>query len=183
MSDDLPRAAGVEPPTIIRVACIVLLVAGFFSVSFTLPAMVDAAGTRCHLARAWIDQANTDQRIWNDVDTKGRKASKLPCADAIELAARIPLNEKATRRISVPGEGAVRIEAGLSTLVALGQAGSGWLVLRQRTRSARNAAIGFSAFGIILRPLGIMSAVLFVFVAYAFAISAASRELWPKEAR
>jgi hypothetical protein len=154
---------------------------GLGSVMLSAPAVVDPGKTRCQLARTWLNDANTDSKAWNNVDTGGQKAKDLVCADAIRLAGQVRLHEKGTRTASVPSEGAMRIQAGLTVLLMLGEAASGWLVLRQLSRPARTAAIGFSAFGIVLRVLGILSLGIFVFVLYAFAFSPASREIWPKE--
>jgi len=170
-----------RPPPIIRTACIVLVVVGFGTVMLSAPAVADAAGARCHLSRTWIDDANTDNKTWNNVDTGGRKGKDLPCADAIRLAGQIRLKEKGTSTATVPGEVALRIQASLASLMGLGQGISGVLVLRRLSRRARSAAIAFSAFGIVLRVLGIISLVAFVFVVYAFAFSPAGKELWGKE--
>jgi hypothetical protein len=183
MTDHEAPAGVGRPPTIIRVACILLVVVGFGSVMLTAPAVVDAAGARCHLARTWLDDANTDNKAWNNVDTGGRKAKDLACPDAIRLAHQIRLKEKGTSTASVPGETAMRIQAALAVVMGLGQAISGALVLRRLSRPARTTAIAFSAFGIVLRILGILSVGLFALVVYAFAFSPASRELWPREPR
>jgi hypothetical protein len=172
-----------RPPTIIRAACILLLVTGFGSVMFSLPAVVDTASARCHLARTWLDDANTDKKTWNDVDTGGQKAKDLACADAIRLAGQIRLKEKGTTTASVPGETALRIQAVLSVVMSLGQAISGSLVLRSLSRPARSAAIAFSAVGILLRILGVLSVGVFVLVVYAFLFSPVSKQIWPREAR
>src|SRR5437660_1990783 len=139
-----PGAGSVgRPPTIIRITCLLLVVVGFLSVMFTAPAVFDAAGGRCQLARVWLDDANTDKKPWNNVDTGGRKAKDLPCSDAIRLAGQIRLKEKGTRTASVPGETALRIQSALTVVMGLGQAISATLVLRRLSRPARTAAIAF----------------------------------------
>jgi hypothetical protein len=183
MTDEESPGTVGRPPTIIRGACILLGIVGFGTVLLSLPAVVDAAGSRCHLARTWLDDANTDNKAWNNVDTGDQKAKDLACADAIRLADQIRLKEKGTRTASVPGEGTLRIQNGLAVLMGLGQATSGAMVLRRLSRPARTAAIGFTAFGIVLQILGIISVGVFAFVVYAFAFSPASKELWPKESQ
>jgi hypothetical protein len=172
-----------RPPAIIRIACLLLVVVGFLSVMFTAPAVLDAAGGRCQLARVWLDDANTDKKPWNNVDTGGRKGKDIPCPDAIRLAGQIRLKEKGTRTASVPGETALRIQSALTVVMGLGQAISGTMVLRRLSRPARTAAIAFSALGIVLRILGVLSVGLFALVVYAFLFSPAGREIWPREPR
>src|SRR5256885_1348933 len=90
-----------ETPTIIRGACILLMITGFVSVMFSLPVILNASSARCQLSRSFIDQANKDKKDWNNVDTGGQKAKDVPCPDAVRLARQIPLNEKATRKVTV----------------------------------------------------------------------------------
>jgi hypothetical protein len=170
----------VRPPRVIRITCIVLLVVGFGAVMQSVPVVIDSAGARCRLSRTWLDDANTDQKAWNNVDTGGRKGKDLSCADAIRLADRIPLKEKGTSTASVPGEAALRIQVAIAILMGLGQAISGSMVLRRLSRPARTAAIAFSAIGIVLRVLGPISLGVFALVVYAFVFSPASKEIWPK---
>jgi hypothetical protein len=181
--DQTSPAAGTRPPTIIRAACIVLLISGFGSVMLTIPGVMDPAGARCSLARRWIDDANTDKKTWNNVDTGGRRTKDIPCPEAIQLADRIPLHEKGTGTATVPGDTAVRIQALLTVVFGLGQALSGATVLRTLSRRARVAAIAFTVPGIVLGPLGPVSLGIFVFVAYALLVSPASKTLWPKAPR
>jgi hypothetical protein len=160
-----------------------MMVVGVLSVALSGPAVFDPAGARCHLSRSWLDDVNTDKKDWNNVDTGGVEPKKLPCADAIRLADQIPLKEKSDKTASVPGEGALRLQAGLAVIGSLGQSISGMVLLRTLSRRSRSLAIGFSAAGLVLRILGILSLGVFVFVIYALAFSPASRELWPKPPR
>ena len=171
------------PPTVIRVACVVLLVVGFGAALISLPSLLDPASTRCHLARARIDTANTDSKPWNNVDTGGRKPKDLPCADAVSLAGQIRLSQKGTRTVSLPSETAVHLQATFAIVIGLGQTAAGWLVARRLDRRARNAAIGFSAFGLVLPVLGLISFAASFFVIYALLATPASRELWGRPGR
>ena len=157
------------------------MIVGLVSVLFSFPVMLGPANARCQLSRAWLDDANTDKKDWNNVDTGGAKAEDLPCPDAIRLVEQVPLNEKATKRVKVPSESALRIQNAVAIVMGAGQAASGFFVVRSLSRRARTAAIAFSAAGIILQVLGILSLGVFVFVVYAFAFSPASREIWPRE--
>jgi hypothetical protein len=179
MTDPETPAAG-PPPTVVRLACILLLAVGFGSVVITLPSLANGERARCSLSRARIDDANTDHKTWNNVDTGGRKAKNVPCPDAIRLAGQIRLDEKGTRTASVPGEGAVRIQALLAVVLGLGQGISGSLLLRTLGRPARNAAAGFAALGLGLPILGLVSFVVAIFVVYAVMFSPAARQLWPR---
>lgn len=187
MTDDAsPRGVGESvsrPPGIIRGACIMLMVVGFITLTFSLPVVFSPARARCDLARAWIKDANEDKKNWNNVDTGGQKPKDLACPDAIRLADQIPLKEKGTKTATVPGESALRLQNTIAVLMGAGQLVSGVILLRKLSRQARNLAIGVSAAGIILQALGILSLAAFVFVTYALAFSAASREIWPKEPR
>ena len=170
-------------PTIVRGACILLMIVGVVSVMFSFPVVMGPADARCQLSRRVIDDANTDKKDWNNVDTGAQKAKDLSCPDAIRLAEAVPLNEKGTKKVAVPGESALRIQNVVAMVLGAGQAASGFFVVRSLSRRARNAAMAFSAAGIILQVLGILSLGVFVFVVYAFAFSPASREVWPKETR
>lgn len=186
MTDD-ERSGGVGgavgPPRVIVAACAVLLITGVGSALFSGPVIFNPASARCHLSRTWVDDANTDKKEWNNVDTGGQKPKDLPCAEAIRLADQIRLKENGDQTASVPGEGALRIQAGLAVVFTLGQAVSGWLVLRRLSRTARNAAMGFAAAGVILRVLGIISLGVFALVIYAFAFSRESKAIWPRQTR
>ena len=180
MSGEDPLARSAAAPPVIRGACILLVIVGLVSVMFSAPVVLDPANARCHLARTWLDDANTDKKEWNNVDTGGQKAKDLACPDAIRLAGQIKLKEKGTKTASVPGDSTLKSQNAIAVLMGIGQAGAGVLLMRSLGRGARNAAIAFSAFGIILQILGIFSLLVFAFVVYAFTFSPASRELWPK---
>lgn len=158
------------------------MIVGLVSVMFSLPVMLGPAKARCQLSRTWLDDANTDKKDWNNVDTGGVNAKDLPCPDAIRLAEQIPLNEKGTKKVTVPGESALQIQNALAAAMGVGQAAAGFIVNRTLSRRARMVAIGLSVAGTVLQVLGILSLGVFVFVVYAFAFSPASREIWPRAA-
>ena len=187
MADDqIPGSVGgsvARPPGVIFGACVLLAIVGLGATMLSLPGVLDPAGSRCHLARTWLDDANTDNKDWNNVDTGGQKADDLACPDAIRLADQIRLRENSDKTIAIPSESVVLIQSGLAVIMGIGHAFSGWFLLRRLSRQARAMAIGFSAAGLVLRVLGIISLGVFVFVVYALVFSAASREIWPKEPR
>ncbi len=180
MSDPEGRPPPVPPPTVVRIACVALLLIGFGSVLISLPSLAKPQSARCTLARARIDDANTDRKPWNNVETGGRKVKDIPCADAVGLVTRIRLDEKGTRTASVPSEEAVRTQAGLTVVLGLGQGISAALLARTLRRPARNAAIAFAVFGVALPVLGVISLAAAVFVVYALLLSPAARQLWPR---
>ena len=159
------------------------MIIGFVSVMFSLPVMLNAASARCQLSRSFIDQANTDKKDWNNVDTGGQKAKDVPCPDAVRLAQQIPDNEKRTKKIIVPSESVLGTRNTVAAVIGAGQAASGFYLIRSLSRWSRNAAIAFSAVaGTLLPVLGILSLGVFVFVVYALALSPVSREIWPRNA-
>ncbi|MGH9010573.1 MAG: hypothetical protein ACRDYF_12115, partial [Acidimicrobiia bacterium] len=172
-----------ETPTVIRGACILLMIVGLVSVLFSLPVALGPAKAQCQLSRTWLDDANTDKKDWNNVDTGGQNAKDLPCPDAIRLAEQVPLNEKGTKKVTVPSESALQIQNAVAVAMGVGQAASGFYVVRTMSRRSRIAAIGFSVAGTVIQILGILSLGVFVFVVYAFVFSPASREIWPREVR
>lgn len=180
MNDPEGPATPGPPPTVVRIACVALLVIGFGSVLISLPSLAKPESARCTLARARIDDVNTDRKPWNNVETGGRKAKDIPCPDAVALVARIRLDEKGTRTASVPSEEAVRTQAALTVVLGLGQGISAALLARTLGRPARNAAIAFAIFGVGLPVLGVISLVAAVFVVYALLLSPAARQLWPR---
>jgi hypothetical protein len=183
VSSDEPYVRSAGAPAIIRGACILLVIVGAVSILFSIPVVADPASTRCHLARTWINDANTDSKEWNNVDTGAQEAKDLACPDALRFAGQIKLKENGTKTASVPSASALKIQNAVAVFTGLGQAAAGLLLLRSMSRAARNAAIAFSAFGILLQILGIFSMLVFAFVVYAFMFSPASRELWPKDPR
>src|ERR1043165_4231582 len=77
MNDPEGPATPGPPPTVVRIACVALLVMGFGSVLISLPSLAKPESARCTLARARIDDANTDRKPWNNVETGGRKARDI----------------------------------------------------------------------------------------------------------
>ena len=167
----------------IRGACILLMIVGAVTVLFSAPVALNGANARCHLARAWVEQANTDNKDWNNVDTGATKPEDLNCDDAVRYAGDIKLNEKGTKKAKLPSQSALQTQNTVAVVMGLGQAIAGFSIIRSPSRFARNLAIGASAVaGLFLQVLSIFSLGVFVFVVYAFVFSPAGRELWPKEA-
>ncbi len=158
------------------------MITGLVSVMFSLPVALDPAKAQCTLSRTWLDNANTDKKEWNNVDTGGTAAKELPCADAVRLAPQISLNEKGTKKVKVPGETALMIQNTLAVALGAGQAAAGFFVNRSLSSRSRIVAIVLSVAGTVLQVLGILSLGVFVFVVYAFAFSPASRQIWPRAA-
>jgi len=160
------------------------MIVGFASVMFSLPVALDPAKYQCKLSRVRLDKANTDKKDWNNVDIGGRKPKDVPCQEAVGLADGIRIKEKdPSKTATVPGDSALRIQNVMAALLGVGQAASGFFLLRTLSRQARNVALGFSGAAIILQILGIISLLVFAFTVYALAFSPASREIWPKEPR
>jgi hypothetical protein len=159
------------------------MIVGVASVFFSLPVVFDPAKYQCQLGRVRIDDANTDKKDWNNVDTGGQKADDLPCADAVRLAREIPVNEKG-KKFPLPGETALQAQNGVAVALGLGQAISGFSVIRTLNRRARIVAVVLSLIaGFFFPVLSLLSVGVLVFVTYAFAFSPASREVWPREVR
>jgi hypothetical protein len=159
------------------------MIVGVASVFFSLPVVFDPAKYQCQLSRVRIDDANTDKKDWNDVDTAGQKAGDLPCADAVRLAREIRVNEKG-KKFPLPGETALQAQNGVAVALGLGQAISGFSVIRTLNRRARIVAVVLSLIaGFFFPVLSLLSVGVLVFVTYAFAFSPASRQVWPREVR
>jgi len=173
-----------RPPPVIRAACFLLIASGLASMVFSLPVVLDPSSAQCHLTRTWVDDANTDNKAWNNVDLAGRKPKDLPCAEAVRLADGIPVKEKdPSKTATVPTDSALRIQNLLAALLGVGQGVSGFFLLRGLGMRARTMSLGFSGAGIVLQVLGIISLGVFAFVVYALAFSPASREIWPRAPR
>ena len=165
------------------------MIVGVATVFFSLPVVFDPAKYQCRLSRIRIDDANTDKKDWNNVDTgvdaEGRpqKPGNVPCADAVRLAPEIPVNEKGTK-FPLPSEGALAAQNGVAAALGLGQAIAGFSVIRTLSRRARIIAIVLSLIaGFFFPVLSLLSIGVLVFVTYAFGFSPASREVWPREVR
>src|SRR2546423_9282163 len=111
-----------DTPTIIRGACILLMITGFVTVMFSVPVIMNAASARCQLSRSFLDQANKDKKDANNIDTGGQQAKDVPCADAVRLAKQIPLNEKGARKVTVPSESALSTQNMIAAVLGAGPA-------------------------------------------------------------
>ncbi|HLF41499.1 MAG TPA: hypothetical protein VI854_08500 [Acidimicrobiia bacterium] len=170
-------------PSLVRAGCATLVALGVLSTILAGPSLLSPSSARCSLARQLVDDANTDGRDWNDVDTGGTRLKDLSCAQAIGLAERIPEKEDSDRTVSVPGEGAIRVRGAFAVGTGIGQALTGFFTLRNLRRRTRTAALVLASLGIVFPVLGIISAILLVFVAYAIGFSSASQQVWPRPAR
>ena len=160
-----------------------LMIVGLATVFFSLPVVLDPAKYRCQLSRVKIDDANTDNKDWNNVDTGGQKAEDLPCADAVRLAPEIPVDQKG-KKFPLPSESALQAQNGVAVALGIGQAIAGFSVIRTLSRRARIVAVVLSSIaGFFFPVLSLLSVGVLVFVTYAFAFSPASREVWPREVR
>ena len=158
------------------------MITGIVTVMFSFPVATNPSKTRCSLSRTWLEDANTDKKDWNNVDTGGVEAKDLACADAVRLLEQVPLNEKGTKRVTVPSASALQIQNLLAIAVGIAQVVSGFFLNKSLSRRARTAAIGSAIGATVLQALGILSLGTFIFVMYALAFSAASRVIWPREA-
>jgi len=182
MTEDSAPQTAARPPAIVRVACILLMVLGFGSVAISLTPAADPAGARCNLSRDRLNRANTDKKTWNNVDTGGRKAKDVPCADAVRLVSQIRLSQKGTKTDSAPSETAVRVQGLLGIVLGLGQGVTGSLVLRKMDRQLRNTAVGFAAFGLVFPVLGPLSFGIAFFAIYALVFSFQAKAVWGRKA-
>ena len=183
MSDDDKPAPGnvaASPAPVIRAGCAALIVLGAMSLFMAVPALFDPAGVRCSVARTLIDNANNDDREFNDVDTGGMEVENLECPAAIQLAEGIRRDEDKDDTFSIPSESTIRIRGALTALVAAGQAVSGFVTVRTLSRQARMAALVLATLGLMFPVFGLVSLAVLVFVVYALAFSASSRETWPR---
>lgn len=156
------------------------MITGIVTVMFSFPVAANPSRTRCALSRTWLEDANTDKKDWNNVDTGGVEPKDLPCADAVRLLEQVPLNEEGTEKVRVPSASALQIQNLLAVAVGIGQVVSGFFLNKSLSRRARVAAIAFAVAATVLQALGILSLGAFLFVMYALAFSAASREIWPR---
>ena len=170
------RLAGVPP--IIRAGCITLMLLGVVSLLLAFPAIVNPAGVRCSLSRAVIEEANDDGEDFNDVETGGREAEDLECDEAIPLAEEVRRDEKSDRTVSIPSSGLIRNRGAMSAIVALGQIVSGFFTITLQ-RKWRTAALIFTALGVVVPVLGLLTVAVLGFVVYALGFSSASRAIWP----
>jgi hypothetical protein len=183
MSDeDKPAQDDVSPSPapIIRAGCVALLVLGTMTVFLAVPGLLDAGGVRCSLARTLINNANQDDKEFNDVDTGGKTVEELECPMAIQLAGGIRKEAKKDDTLTVPSESTIRIRSAFTVVVGAGQAASGLLTLRTLGHRARLAALVFATLGMLFPALGLFSLAVLLFALYALAFSAPSREIWPR---
>ena len=170
-------------PPVVRAGCLALAALGAFSMILGGPAIMNPGGIRCSLARTLIDDANHDSKKFNDVDMGGRQVDDLNCEEAQTLAETSRRNENSDDTISLPSKGLIRNRGLMSAVVAIGQGVSGFLTLTTLRRRNRTAALVFTALGVVVPLLGLVSVLVLGFVIYALVFSAPSRALWPSRSR
>ncbi|MGH9034848.1 MAG: hypothetical protein ACRD0O_03725 [Acidimicrobiia bacterium] len=170
-------------PPVIRAGCLALSMLGVVSLLLAMPSIVNPGSIRCSLARTYIDDANDDDKKFNDTDIGGREVDTVPCEEALPIAEAIPEEEDGDRTVSLPGTSLIRNRGLMSAIVAVGQAATGFLTLTTLKRRPRTAALVFTALGVLVPVLGLLSVVVLGFVIYAIAFSAVSREIWPGKPR
>jgi hypothetical protein len=183
-TDKTPGDAGTRPavPPVIRAGCITLALLGAVSLLLAFPALSNADGVRCSLARAVIADANDDGKDFNDVDTGGRAARNLKCDEAVALAEEVRRSEKSDKTVNIPSVGLIRNRGIMSAIVALGQMVTGFFTITLQRRW-RTAALVFAVLGVVVPVLGLVTVAVLGFVVYALGFSSASREIWPAKPR
>ncbi len=169
-------------PPVIRAGCITLGVLGVVSLLLAFPAIVNPASVRCSLARSVIEEANDDEEGFNDVDTGRREARDIRCDEAITLAETVRRSEKDDRTVSIPSAALIRNRGLMSAIVAVGQMVAGFFTISLQRRW-RTAALVFTALGVVVPVLGLVTVAVLGFVVYALGFSTASREIWPGRPR
>lgn len=168
---------------VVRAGCVALSMLGVVSLLLAMPSIVNPGSIRCTLARSYIEDANDDGKKFNDVDIAGREVDKVSCDEALPLAEAIRKDEDSDKTVSLPSESLIRNRGLMSALVAVGQAATGFLTLTTLKRRTRTAALVFTALGVLVPVLGLVSVVVLGFVLYAIAFTPASREIWPTKPR
>lgn len=184
MNDDTPSAPpDPSSPTVrlVRAGCLTLVALGALSGLLSAPSVFAPGSVRCSIAEQLVEDADTDDKGWNDTGAGGD--GDVPCAESVTIAEGIPVREGGDETRSVPGESAIQIRGSAGVVIGIGQAGAGVLTLRTRQRRARTAAVSFAALGIVFAVLGIISIAALAFVVYAINFSAASRQVWPRPGR
>jgi len=186
MGNGHPPGEGQQRPTVasvVRAGCLSLSMLGVVTLLLAGSTIFNPGSVRCTLARTLIEDANDDGKDFNDVETGGREADALSCDEALTLAETSRRNENSDRTVSLPSEGLIRNRGLMSAVVAIGQGVTGFLTLTTLRRRHRTAALVFTALGVVVPVLGLISVLVLGFVIYALVFSGPSRELWPSTSR
>ncbi|MGH9039703.1 MAG: hypothetical protein ACRDZ3_05685 [Acidimicrobiia bacterium] len=186
MDDDrAPDSRGDRPVVapVLRAGCLALAVMGLASLFLAMPSILNPGGIRCSIARTVIDDANTDDEDFNDVETGEADVDDLACEQAITIAESIRRDEDSDRTRSIPGTGLIRNRGLMSLLVAIGQVVTGFMTLGTMARRYRTAALVFALLGVVVPVLGLLTVGILGFVVYAIGFSTAAKEVWPTKPR
>jgi hypothetical protein len=164
---------------VIRAGCLTLALLGVVSLFLAVPAILNSSGVRCSLARTLIEDANTDDKKFNDVDTGGPNADDLSCDEAVPLAEQIRRDEDSDKTVGVPSEGLIRNRGLMSAIAAGGQIFGGFMTMGTLQRRWRTVALVFTVVGVVVPVLGLVSVAALGFVVYAIGFSNAAKALWP----
>lgn len=172
--------AGGRPGTMVRVGAMVLIALGLMQVIIGGQWTLDPDGARCTSARVAIDTANDDDEDFNDVELPDGVdgTDDLDCDDAIALAGAIPSDEDEEADGEFTEASTFRLQGAGILVIGIAQAVSAFLVLRTRSRLARNVALGAAAAGILLPVLGIISLLGLAFVVFGLAFSRDAKAIW-----
>lgn len=184
--DDTPTGSAELTPgrvPVVRAGCLALMLLGVVSALLSLPSLISVDSVRCSIAEQMVEDANDDDDDWNDVDIGEGDVEDLSCPQAIAAAGQILVRERGDDYEKVPSDGAIRFRGLTALIVGMGQAVSGLATLRTGRREVRNAALAFSAMGLIFAVLGLISLVILTFTVYAIGFSSAAQLLWPRKPR
>lgn len=186
MGDDQVPGNGTRrpgAPPVIRAGCLTLALLGVFSLFLAVPAILNPAGVRCSLARTLIEDANNDDKEFNNVDTGGPNAQDLSCDEAVALAEQIRRDADSDKTVSVPSEALIRNRGLMSAIAAAGQIVGGFMTMGTMQRRWRTVALVFTVVGVVVPVLGLISVAALGFVVYAIGFSSPAKALWPPKPR
>lgn len=162
-------------------ASVALIVVGVLLMLVVLPLAFRSEAARCELARSFIEDANENDRDWDDIDLDGRDAKDLSCDEALMLAETIPLDEEGNVTRAVPSADSIRNQGLITGVLGAGQIASGTAVIIARNRRARNTAVAFAFVSLIVPLLGMVSIALVLAIVYGLVFSPAARARWPRQ--
>lgn len=175
-----PPARSRSTGTMFRAGCLALIALGVLSLILAGRYVLDPESAQCTLARAAIEDANDDDEDFNDVTLPEGidDVDDLDCAEAVELAGGIPAEEDEEADGEFVTESALRTQGLLVSGIGIGQAVFGFLTLRTQRKRMRTVALVFTALGILLPVLQLISVVLLAFVVFALVFSADAKAIF-----